>query len=143
MVKRSREHKAHRFTPAQFRLPAPTKNKDALFAKALEEHVAIFVREVVAPCLVAVVSAEIHLSPFFNVKKLKRVDERRLAGVVRADDLQRASKFDLGVIVATRANENEALRAGGHGYLVSSEIGASLPRLLPAADISKHFEKTR
>ena len=95
-------------------LPAPTNDALAGRAEALEKDVAVLVWKIEFARLLRRVRAEVHVPPVINVEELERVDQRGLAGVVRADDLQRARKIDLGVFVTPGVDEDESLRAGRH-----------------------------
>src|SRR5204863_7134632 len=124
-VERTNVAEPLRVTAARLALATPADDALARRAEALEEDVAVLGREIKLARLLRCVRTEIHVAAVIEVKKLERVDERRLAGVVRANDLQRAGEIDLGIFVTAGLNENETSRAGGHGYLVSAEVSTS------------------
>ena len=104
------------FAAAGLARSAPADDALSSGTKTLEQDVAVLAWKVKPLRLLRRVGAEIHLLPVINVKKLERLDERGLADVVLPDNLQRARQFDLRVFVRAGLDEDEALRAGGHGY---------------------------
>ncbi len=107
---------AFRLAAGGLALPTPTEHALAAHAEALEKDVAVLVGKVIVARLLQREGAEVHVPPVVEVEELERVDERGLARVVRADNLERAVEFHFGVVITPRADEDELLGAIRHDY---------------------------
>src|SRR5437588_11964545 len=101
---RAEVREALRIGVAGLAISAPTNNSESAQCPALEKDVTVLSGKVVFERLIKRVRTKVHFVFLIDVEELKRIDERRLTHIVVANDLERALKLDLGLLVIPGAD---------------------------------------